>query len=107
MKTTVDFDLHNRHCEALMREIVKRTTEAIDDVDKLDANHKKELAERILFDICVILDGSAHGGDMNGKPIYPFLGFYINGDLDDVLIADDGSATHEYISDLINEQLSS
>lgn len=106
MKTTIDFELHNRHSEALMREFVTQTVEALANSGVADKTQQKKLASNVLFRICTILDGSAHAGTLDGKAVSPFLGFYIASDLDNVLIADDGSATHEYIQDLIEEHFS-
>lgn len=103
MSTTIDFELHNKHCEALARQLVAETVWALDQVGIPDSEKKREVARAVLFRVCAVLDGSAHGGSMDGQPIAPFVGFYLGRDIDRLLVPEDGSAMHEYIDDLVGE----
>jgi hypothetical protein len=103
MNTTIDFELHNRHCEALARQLIQETVGALDQVGIRESEKKREVLGAILFRVCAVLDGSAHGGSMDGQPIAPFVGFYLGRDIDRLLVPEDGSAMHEYINDLLDE----
>lgn len=107
MRTTTDDQLHSRHCEALMRQLVKDTAVTIVQFGIHDPSRVQELTKDILFSVCVVLDGSAHAGSLDGQPIAPFVGFYLGSQTDDLLVPEDGSGTHEYIADLVDEHFSS
>lgn len=79
--------------------------EGIRESNITDVAQQKQLAENLLFSICAILDGSAHPGWLHHheEEIAPFLGFYHRGNLDDLLVPKDGSGTHEFIGELIEE----
>jgi hypothetical protein len=75
MRTTTTNDkLHNQHCEALMRQLIVDTTKALEQSGISDIDLKRKITEAILFNICVVLDGSAHGGTLGERPIAPFIG---------------------------------
>lgn len=103
MNTTIDEELHHRHCKALAEQLVEEALWALEHAGIAELEMRRRIANAVLFRVCAVLDGSAHGGTLDDEAIAPFIGFYKNRDIDEVLVPEDGSAMHEIIGDLVDE----
>lgn len=101
MKVTVDDEIHHEHSRALATQLVKDTLEVLEQYGLFTKDQNADLAKELLFRICAVMDGSSHAGDMEGKPIAPFVGFYLAGETEDVLVPEDGSAMHGLVEELV------
>ena len=103
MRVVIDDERHSRHCEALGKQLVEETDWALQNAGIAEVDRRRELARAVLFRVCAVLDGGAHGGTLDGNPIAPFVGFYNGGDTEEPMVPVDGSSMHAVLDDLVNE----
>jgi len=102
-QVTVDEARYHAHTQALATQLVSVTLEALEQYGLFSREQNQDIAKDLLYSICTILDGVAHAGELNGNEIAPFVGFYLDHDINNLLVAEDGSSTHMWVNELIDQ----
>ena len=103
MKLIVDERLHYEHTRVLAAQLVADTIEVLQQYGLFTNEQNRDIARDLMFRVCAVLDGSSYPGSMNDEEIAPFVGFYLKGGADDVLVPEGGSEMHAFVEELVDK----
>jgi hypothetical protein len=105
MYLRIDAESSGRHDEALVRQLIEATSTVLEQHGIFDQHRKKDITDDLLFSICAVLGGSAYAGSVDGQLVSPFIGYYLDGKTDVLLVPENGSCLHEQVPTLVEQSL--
>ena len=103
MKPIIDEELHFEHTRVLVAQVIADTVEVLEQYGLFTKEQNRDITKDLVFRFCAVLDGSSYPGTLNEEEIAPFVGFYLEGETEDLLIPENGSGMHSFVEELVDK----